>query len=390
MVCDPFMAGDPFRKGTLIRTVPPVVPRRTVRGELLSRSALCAVMLGLGSALPAPASLAADLPQERERQMGVVKKKTPPDSIRPDSAAAVVEAPNRGLVSRFLDDPDARVYVVSPDDRLLRIYDPQTREELGVIASPNGQSPERVAVLAGGVWLTDFEGWVDRIDPEADQVVGTTRSMTRASHIVGNDGTVWIDNGSLGFVSRIDPATGAVIDSVEIGWAIHDIALAGDELWVLSSGRAGGQLHIVSGSAIVYHQEFPGIEPTSLVIDGNTVWAHESFEGRVYRLDARARTATAVIDFGVFRYEDGGLVTGAGSVWVALASLGAIARIDAATNELIGIVELGSYVADVAYGGGWVWAVLPDSDLLVRIHPDSGEVTARIRVLGKPTDVEVG
>jgi streptogramin lyase len=214
--------------------------------------------------------------------------------------------------------------------------------------------------------------------------------MTRASHIVGNDGTVWIDNGSLGFVSRIDPATGAVIDSVEIGWAIHDIALAGDELWVLSSGRAGGQLHIVSGSAIVYHQEFPGIEPTSLVIDGNTVWAHESFEGRVYRLDARARTATAVIDFGVFRYEDGGLVTGAGSVWVALASLGAIARIDAVTNELIGIVELGSYVADVAYGGGWVWAVLPDSDLLVRIHPDSAEVTARIRVLGKPTDLEVG
>ena len=327
---------------------------------------------------------------QQERRKGVVKRAALPDSATADSVPAAAEPPDRGVVSRYVEDPEARVYVVSPDDALLRIYDPRTSAELAVIASPNGRSPERVSVTAGAVWLTDFEGWVDWIDPDRDEVVASTRSMTRASHVTGGDGTVWIDNGSLGFVSRIDPATGMVTDSVRIGWAIHDIAVAGDELWVLSSGRSGGQLHIVSGSTIVYNQEFPSIEPTSMTVAGNTVWAHEAFEGRVYRLDARARRATAAIDIGVYGYEDGGIVAGAGSVWVALGSLGALARIDAATNSVVGVIELGGYVSDVAYGAGWVWAVLPDKDLLLRIHPDTNEITARIKVTGQPKDVEVG
>lgn len=44
----------------------------------------------------------------------------------------------------------------------------------------------------------------------------------------------------------------------------------------------------------------------------------------------------------------------------------------------------------MATGAGSVWVALPEEDWVVRIDPETNQVTARIRVTGFPNAIAVG
>jgi YVTN family beta-propeller protein len=45
-------------------------------------------------------------------------------------------------------------------------------------------------------------------------------------------GSVWVANAGDGTVSRIDPVTGRVVRTIEVGGSPTDIVVVGDEDWV--------------------------------------------------------------------------------------------------------------------------------------------------------------
>ena len=86
----------------------------------------------------------------------------------------------------------------------------------------------------------------------------------------------------------------------------------------------------------------------------------------------------------------GALTAGGGSVWVASAAGGTIARIDPESATVTQTVRLGGRAEAIAYGSGALWVALPDERALVEVDPATG-IQRRTLTLGlKPTAVTVG
>jgi YVTN family beta-propeller protein len=76
-------------------------------------------------------------------------------------------------------------------------------------------------------------GIVFRIEPSAVASSALPiRVGERPSATAVGEGAVWVGNTGSGTVSRIDPATNEVVETISLGNAPAGIALGGDLLWV--------------------------------------------------------------------------------------------------------------------------------------------------------------
>src|SRR5207248_1462324 len=88
-------------------------------------------------------------------------------------------------------------------------------------------SPDGLAYGDGSVWAVDgTDRAVSRIDPATHAVVQTIP--------VGAD-AVWVANGQDGTVTRIDPATGQPGGPLPVGAGPEGIAITADAVWVTNS-----------------------------------------------------------------------------------------------------------------------------------------------------------
>ncbi len=80
---------------------------------------------------------------------------------------------------------------------------------------------------------------------------------------------------------------------------------------------------------------------------------------------------------------------GAGLVWVTDQEESTLARIDPATNAVVGTVTLSGKPQDVLFAGGAVWVTLPESGVVLRVDPGTQQVTP-VPVRGRPTNLAFG
>ena len=59
--------------------------------------------------------------------------------------------------------------------------------------------------------------------------------------IAVGEGSVWVANHCDGTVSRIDPATDTVVETIELGLFPQWLAVAGEHVWVGVAGTKGAQ-----------------------------------------------------------------------------------------------------------------------------------------------------
>jgi DNA-binding SARP family transcriptional activator len=137
-----------------------------------------------------------------------------------------------------------------------------------------------------------------------------------------------------------------------------------------------------------------GADPTSVAFGAGSVWAASGVDGTVTRIDPSARRVMQVIGVGRPCVH---LAVGRGAVWVANGSAGSVTKIDAPSGIVAATIDLSSgpdplvqeAVHAVAVGEGGVWAAV-GQNLLVRLDPETGDVTAR-HVLGSaPVSVTAG
>lgn len=168
------------------------------------------------------------------------------------------------------------------------------------------------------------------------------------------DDHVWVSNGPKHTVHRLDPKTNTVVAAITVGHhPCSGLAAGFGSLWVPNCGDKGGEPKTVS---------------------------------RVNLKDGKieATLPLAVPD------SEGGIATGAGSLWLMTDKAGTLARIDPATNKVVAEIYVtpGSYT--VAFGEDAVWVTSTEKNVLARINARTNVVEQTITVGPKPRFLAVG
>ena len=179
---------------------------------------------------------------------------------------------------------------------------------------PGRSTPSGIAVGAGAVWVANnFGGTVSRIDPKTDTVVDTIHVGNGPSGVAVGYGSVWVTNSSDGTLSRIDAVSDAVVKPIPLDGGATDVAV--------------------------------GL---------GAVWVTDAMNGRVLRVDPQTNQVVAPINVGT---GPSAISVGYGSVWVANSRDGTISRIDPQTNQVVGGDpgrQLGPSAIAIGAGGVWV------------------------------------
>ena len=236
-----------------------------------------------------------------------------------------------------------------------RMYDPDMKSTLILLsvalcwvqqpppATPSEPPrPKRPGVTTPGVKIP-----IAKLKPDA------VFSLPGVPDWLAVDEHVWVSNSPKNTVHRLDPKTNTVVSTIEVG--LHPcsgLAAGFGSLWVpLCGDKTGGK----------------GLARVSLK------------DGKV----------EATLPFEVPESE-GGLATGAGSVWVMTDKNGALARIDPATNQAVAEISVapGSYA--VAFADDTVWITSTEKSVLTRVNARTNVVEETIKVGPRPRFLAVG
>jgi branched-chain amino acid transport system substrate-binding protein len=269
---------------------------------------------------------------------------------------------------------EGAVWVLNADDRTISKIDLETRQVVKTFGT--GGVTTDLAVGEGGVWVGNGAQGdiasttsVSRVDPDTTSVdetqvlpsprntldvrpAGEFRTLGVSQLAVGA-GAVWAINPDLS-VSRIDPDTGkrVAIIPIEAGGAI---AAGREGVWVIAAG-IDETPHVFGidprANKVSQDIELATSDLTGLAVGGGSVWATDSEEGVLWRIEPGPEPTTRTIGVGVgvtaVTYADDAL-------WVTNIVRDEIVRVDARTNEVTDTIRLAGTPPSVATGAGTAW-----------------------------------
>ncbi len=191
-----------------------------------------------------------------------------------------------------------------------------------------GATPTHVAVGAGAYWITNADAdTVSRIDPASDVVIQTIPVGSSPSGITIGDGAVWVANSLDGTVSRIDPATNTVVQTIDVGNGPGRDRVRSRLVWVANTGD--GTITRIDADSGTRTKSLP-VAATDLAVGGGSLWASQRAVNEVARIDL---SSGGVQPIGVGGGPTG-VAVGGGAAWVANSLDGTVSRIDPSTNSV--------------------------------------------------------
>jgi YVTN family beta-propeller protein len=220
---------------------------------------------------------------------------------------------------------------------------------------------------------------------------------------------VWVTNWADSTLSRIDPATNSVLQTIDVGTAAlvgsafeatipQAIAYGEGSLWVALEGvridlNAQPPIQAIAGAVVrldpttgAVQASIPiGRGPLDIEVADGAVWVPLTDDGTVARIDAATNMSAATIPVPAPM----AIAVGLGAVWVASRS-GSVSRIDPATNTIVATISAQTTGAGIAIGSGSVWATHPGHQnqadgSVSRIDPATNTVVANV-VVGEFAD----
>jgi YVTN family beta-propeller protein len=238
-----------------------------------------------------------------------------------------------------------------------------------------GDNPSGVAVAPSGVWVTN---WADltlsRINPATNSVLQT-----------------------------IDVGSATLEGSVLVGMAPEAVAYGEGSLWVTLLGfrfdaAADPPLQLTAGSVVrldpatgTVQATIPvGRGPFDIEVTPGAVWVPLGLDGAIVRIDPATNATVATIPVP----DPTGLAVGLGAVWVAC-NCGTLSRIDPATNTIVATISAQTTGAGVTTGAGSVWMSHPGykgraDGSISRIDPATNAVVANVVVGEDPEAIAFG
>jgi YVTN family beta-propeller protein len=241
-------------------------------------------------------------------------------------------------------------------------------------------------VVAGRPWAGEPTGLpansVGLIDSAGGRV-GAPVSVGSSAGLAYGDGSVWAVNSTEGRLSRINPATHAVVQQIPVGSAPTAVTVTGPDVWVANGGD--GTVSRINAAAGAVVQTIPvGNVPVAIARGPSGVWVANEGDDTVDRIDPANGDVTWTVPVGG---RPDGVAAGPDAVWVANSQDGTITRIDPATGQPGGPVAVGSGPQGIAVTPTAVW-VANSLDLTVsKIDPATSRVTATIGVGDGPSSI---
>ena len=275
---------------------------------------------------------------------------------------------------------DGAVWVGNLADKTVTHIDPETRKV--VVAVSLSGSPTGLAASKGRVWVADGDqDQVYRIDSQYDRVTGTAHvasinppSGSRHRAVAARGNAVWVAN--------LD-ATAVQIDAVSLrakkaevvvgNQSIPGIAIGFGSVWDVSDNdKVITRIDPSTGTVI---QTIPfGDEPSAVAVGAGSVWVADRWDDRVARIDPARNDVESQIPVG---QHPTGLAVGAGRVWVANSRAGTVSEIDPEQNKVVRTITLGESPTGVAVANGLVWVTV-SANLAARVGTAAAGGTARL------------
>jgi YVTN family beta-propeller protein len=333
---------------------------------------------------PSPRSTATTADADA-RPPAAVRTEQPPRRIlrrgRLIAAVGVVVLAGAAAAAVALSRSSGHEIVVAADS--LGVIDPRANR---VVASiPVGSQPSAVAVGYGAVWVANSaDGTVSRVDPKSRRVIETIGVGAPVIDIATGAGAVWTANGTEGTISEIDPRTNSVVQSIDLRGSdalapdeTHAVAVGAGSVWVAKGAREIVRLDPRTG--FVTATIDVGAQPADVAVLPDSVWTATSAE-RVLRIEPRTNrvVAEAPVGFPV------SIATGPETVWVGTFP-NTVWRIDPSSTTVAGTVEPSGAAVGIAARPESVW--LADGRRVLRVDPGTNTIVRRIRIAAIAADV---
>jgi YVTN family beta-propeller protein len=251
---------------------------------------------------------------------------------------------------------------------------------------------------------------VSRIDPVSGEVTATIEVGKGPFSIASGEGAVWVANRLQTSISRIDPSTNEVSD-MDVGIVPESMAVGEGSIWIAYDrgfdvadvviekfdARTGQHVGdaLVSGEEIRVAMGTGGTFPWAMAAGGGSLWAG-GFSGRVIRIDAQ--TLKVVDQMNLDGKPINAIWLAGASVWVgANGTPGTVYGIDAESGDLVSTVPAGGgRVGSVnqpmsgAADEQEVWVTDTQSGSVSRIVILSEQASSPIEVGPVPTGIALG
>ena len=226
------------------------------------------------------------------------------------------------------------VWVGSTGPFAVHRIDPRTNRETANLPLP-GEPCAGLAAGFGSVWipLCGKPNALARVDMKTNLVSAVYPVGPAAAEggIAAGGDSVWMVTDAKGVLSRIDPATGHVRQTIRVAAGSYNLLASGDVVWV--SGHDSGVLTAVDAASGKVLAMIPvGEGPRFLAAGGGAVWVLLQGTGEIVRIDPRTYKVVARIAAGL-KGPGGDIKFGAGRVWATLMGV-PLTRIDARTNRI--------------------------------------------------------
>jgi YVTN family beta-propeller protein len=190
-------------------------------------------------------------------------------------------------------------------------------------------------------------------------------------------GALWVANAADDTVSRVDPSSHAVVQTIPVGGSPVAVAVSGQDVWVANSGDATVTLINAPANRVVQTAKV-GSLPAAIVAGDSGVWVANSGDDTVQRIDPRSVKAGAAIPVGE---GPDGLALDGSSLWVANGRDGTLDHLDATTGDpLSGSIHVGSGAKEIAMIAGEPWVAAQSALSITRVEPHTGRTVATIPV----------
>jgi YVTN family beta-propeller protein len=397
--------------GQILGTLDYVAPEQ-IRGETVDGRA---DVYALGCVLHEALTGAPPFPRATDVAVLWAHVNEPPpaaSSARPELPAALDGALARALAKR----PDERP---ANAGELLR----DARAALAPAAAAAPRRPVRAALVAGAALLGAAAAAVGvlalgdgtaavaappnsvaLIDPAENAVVAAVQVGVEPEAVAASDDGVWVGNREDESLSRVDPATRALVrGAIPLEGVPTDLAVAGDDVWVALGPSAS--VSRVSAEGNVAARPVPalgegvacGRPGASIAVGGGFVWFACEFAD-LGRLEPEAEAGTAIgYDAGILESasavapEFADVAYGLDRVWLVNRPANSVIEIEA--NRAARTITVGQGPVAIAVGENSLWVACFDDDTVWRIDipgPGQPPVATAIEVGDGPADVAVG
>ena len=210
--------------------------------------------------------------------------------------------------------------------------------------------------------------------------VRSVASDVGLSGLASLGGAVWASSYAIGRLLRVDPARGAVTQTVPVGQGPGSVVAAGGDLWVVDA--VGGRVVRVDGATgQVVQRVDVGESPVAVAAGFGSVWVAGASDQSVARLDPQSGRVTARVGVGA---TPAALSAGAGGVWVAQPDARRVVRIEPRREQVDVTVSVGAGPQAVSATGDAVWVANVLDATVSRVDPTLGRVVATTSVGGAP------